>query len=161
MNRLNSFLEGICGAFLLIMTLMALSQVITRYVLEMSFPWLEEVIRYLMVFTVYIGSAVAIKQKAHLNVEIFDHILGGSIFRYVDLTRHFVIILFGSVFGYISYQVLLQLVQSGQVTPALQISMVWPMSALFIGSLLMILNGIYVFYLIFKSKQLNKEGGTL
>lgn len=161
MKKLNSFLEGFCGAFLLVMTVIALSQVVTRYVLEMSFPWLEEVIRYLMVFTVYVGSAVAVKQKAHLNVEIFDQLLKKSSFRYVDLLRQFVIVVFGVVFGYVSFQVVIQLIASGQITPALQISMAWPMSALFLGSLLMIINGIYLFYMIFKSKEAVKEGGTL
>ncbi|MDF1506776.1 TRAP transporter small permease [Robertmurraya sp. DFI.2.37] len=161
MKKLNSFLEGLCGAFLLVMTVIALSQVVTRYVLEMSFPWLEEVIRYLMVFTVYVGSAVAVKQKAHLNVEIFDQLLKKSSFRYVDLLRQFVIVVFGVVFGYVSFQVVIQLIASGQITPALQISMAWPMSALFLGSLLMIINGIYLFYMIFKSKEAVKEGGTL
>lgn len=160
MKKLNRLLEGICGLVLIAMTFFAIVQVITRYVLEISYPWLEEAIRYLMIFTVFVGSAVAIYQKSHLNVDLFDHILKSSKARYLEAFRLFAVVLFSIIFGVFSSQFLVQLIQSGQVTPALQISMGWPMSALLIGSVLMILNGAFVLYSLFASKEMNKEGGT-
>lgn len=161
MKKLNVYLEGLSGLLLIIMTILAILQVITRYVFEISFPWLEEVIRYLMVYTVFIGSAIAVYQKSHLNVEIFDQVLKDSKMRYLDMLRQLIIVIFSTIFGIVASQFVLQLIQSGQVTPALQISMSWPMSALLIGSVLMVINGVYVLYILFSSKRLNKEGGTV
>lgn len=161
MKKFNSFLQGISGIFLLIMTFLAIFQVFTRYVMEASFPWLEEVIRYLMIFTIYVGSAIAVYSKTHLSVEIFDHFMEPKKFRYLDMSRQIFITIFSTIFAFITFQFITNLIESGQVTPAMQISMGWPMAALLIGSLLMVVNGGYVFYKLLTAKQISKEGEPL
>lgn len=154
-------MEGLTGFLLIVMTILAITQVITRYVLEVSVPWVEELIRYLMVFTIFIGSSIAIYQKAHLSVEIFDLVLNKKQFRYLDLTRQLIITLFSVVMVYITFEFIKTLLDSGQLSPAMHISMGWPMASLLLGSLLMVINGGFLFYRILSKKEIIKEGDPM
>ncbi|MCM3566944.1 TRAP transporter small permease [Neobacillus mesonae] len=161
MKKFNSIMEGLTGFLLIVMTILAITQVITRYVLEVSVPWVEELIRYLMVFTIFIGSSIAIYQKAHLSVEIFDLVLNKKQFRYLDLTRQLIITLFSVVMVYITFEFIKTLLDSGQLSPAMHISMGWPMASLLLGSLLMVINGGFLFYRILSKKEIIKEGDPM
>lgn len=52
------------GVMLVVMTL----QVFTRYVLNDPFGWTEEVLRYLYVFVVFLGSSAAISDRSHVSI---------------------------------------------------------------------------------------------
>jgi len=51
-------------------------QIFLRFVFNTPLTWTEEVDRYLFVWSVYLGSAVAVAKKAHIRVTIFIE-LGG------------------------------------------------------------------------------------
>lgn len=47
-------------------------QVFFRYVLSMPLTWSEEAARYLNVWTVLLGAALAVKRREHLRVDLVD-----------------------------------------------------------------------------------------
>jgi TRAP-type C4-dicarboxylate transport system permease small subunit len=49
-----------------------LAQVIWRYFLEMPLTWSEEIARYLFVVVTYLGAAIAIAEKSHIEINITD-----------------------------------------------------------------------------------------
>ena len=54
-----------------IVTFLVILQVFTRYVtvyIGVSFPWTEEVARYLLIVVVFLGSAVASRRKEHIVI---------------------------------------------------------------------------------------------
>ena len=60
-------------------------QVLFRYVLGMAVPWTEEAARYLNIWMVFLGGAVAVAWDAHLKVTFFLDRLGGAVRVAVEL----------------------------------------------------------------------------
>jgi TRAP-type C4-dicarboxylate transport system permease small subunit len=44
-------------------------QVLIRFVFKYPLPWTEEVSRIAFVYTIFIGATIAVREKAHLNVD--------------------------------------------------------------------------------------------
>lgn len=66
-------------------------QFFTRYVLQDSAAWTEEIARYLLICTVFIGAAVSVRKNNHIHVDFFYRILPKRLMRVmstlVDATR--------------------------------------------------------------------------
>ena len=61
---------------LLVWTILGLAlvgcvQVFTRYVLNYSFTWYEELGRYLGVFITFLGAAIGVKTSSHFAMDLF------------------------------------------------------------------------------------------
>jgi TRAP-type C4-dicarboxylate transport system, small permease component len=50
-------------------------QFFTRYVLNDSFAWTEEIARYLLMVLTFLGSAIVVRKGAHIAVEVLLHFL--------------------------------------------------------------------------------------
>ncbi|MCM3584979.1 TRAP transporter small permease [Mesobacillus maritimus] len=146
MERMNKSLIYLTGIFMLVLTLLANLQVLTRFILEMSLPWVEEVIRYIMVYLVLIMGSTAIYLNSHLNVDILDLVIKGKFLQILQKLRAVLILVFTASYAYLAYQLIIDTIEMGQVTPALQISMAWPLSALLLGGVIMSINCIYLLF---------------
>lgn len=66
-------------------------QFFTRYVMNDSIGWTEEIARYLLVLVTFAGSAIAVRRNTHISVEFFYRYLGHRAARAlstaVDLLR--------------------------------------------------------------------------
>jgi len=56
-------------------------QFFTRYVLDDSAAWTEEIARYLLICTVFIGAAVSVRKNNHIHVDFFYRILPKRLMR--------------------------------------------------------------------------------
>lgn len=53
-----------------IMLVLALTEVVRRYLFDLSFPWSEELLRYLLVWMVFMGAAAAYQRNNMINVDL-------------------------------------------------------------------------------------------
>lgn len=65
---LAKLLAGIATILLSIMTLLVLYQVFTRYVLNNPAAFTEELVRYFLIWTGFIGAAYAFLTRQHMNL---------------------------------------------------------------------------------------------
>jgi TRAP-type C4-dicarboxylate transport system permease small subunit len=114
--------------------------------LQLPLPWIEELARYVMILMVFIMSGVAIYQRSHLIVEIFDALLKPKPLFYLDKFRSATAIVFSLCFTLLTLKYFLGVVETGQVSPALRISMSIPLSALLIGGVIMTINSVYMLF---------------
>lgn len=156
MERINKTMVYLAGIFMLVLTGLANLQVLTRFVLEIPLPWVEEVIRYLMIYLVLIMSSVAIYLNSHLNVDILDLVIKGKWLIIIKKFRSIIILIFAASYVYLAFQLIMDTINMGQVTPALQISMAWPLFAVLIGGILMVINCLYLIFLPQKKFKNNK-----
>lgn len=74
-----------------LMTLAVFAQFFTRYVLNDSFTWTEEVAIYLMLVVVFLGSAMCVRLDRHIHVDFLYRYLppaaGRVVATIVDLIR--------------------------------------------------------------------------
>ncbi|MBE0533567.1 MAG: TRAP transporter small permease [Rhodospirillales bacterium] len=51
-------------------------EVIRRFVLSYSSVWGEETARYAFVYLVWIGAAAAVRERAHIRIDVITHLVG-------------------------------------------------------------------------------------
>jgi TRAP-type transport system small permease protein len=77
--------------FFWLLGLTVLLQFFTRYVLNDSAAWTEEIARYLLIATVFVGAAVGVTKNNHIQVDFFYRFLPAPLARgmavLVDLVR--------------------------------------------------------------------------
>lgn len=129
--------NSVIGILILIMSLLAFAQVLSRYVFEFPLPWIEELTRYLMIWMVLIGAALGVGQKAHLGVEIMEFLLSPGKQRVLNALLMGLIMILGLVLFIVSSLFALDQIDVGQLSPAMQIPMASVTAALVVGTLLM------------------------
>lgn len=89
MKRLDRYLDLYETAsfvvLLSVMTIVVFIQVICRYILKASLPWSEEVSRYCMIYTVFIGVGAGLKAGTHTGVDALVMVFPPSIKWWVIL----------------------------------------------------------------------------
>lgn len=75
----HNLLEWLVGSILLVIVLLAVMQVFTRYVMDSPLTWTEEIARLLLVWAVFLGAAAGVKHNGHLRVDLlFDRYKGNA-----------------------------------------------------------------------------------
>lgn len=145
-----------------VMLLITFGSVVTRYIFNFTFPWAEELSRYLFTWSVFIGSALIMGEHGHLAVEFIPNLVKGTIAGriltiFIKLAGFtFVTILL--VYGYKISKMMMY-----QMSPGLQIPMGIVYSVVPISSVLMLLYLIQDSIDIVNGKQVdssNSEQGV-
>jgi TRAP-type C4-dicarboxylate transport system permease small subunit len=116
------------------MTVDCLLGVFFRYVVQDALTWTEETARYLMIWMGFVATGLALREGGHIAVEFLPERLPPAA-RRATLT---VVRLLGVAFlvAVIGAGWMLLVRVSGQRTPVLGISMLWPYLAIPVGCLL-------------------------
>ena len=72
-------------AFFWLLSITVFYQLITRYVLNDSAAWTEEIARYLLIATVFIGATIGVAKNNHIQVDFFYRFLPKSLARAMAL----------------------------------------------------------------------------
>lgn len=90
-NRLS---EILCITLMAIMTILVLLQIIIRYFFGFSFPWVEELVRYLMIWTTLTGSAIVLQREEHFRLTFFIDKISKKTSGIINLVLNIIILLF-------------------------------------------------------------------
>ena len=88
---LEKFLIGVMG----VMVVNVLWQVFSRYILQSSSSWTEELARFLLIWLGLFGAAYATGKKLHLAIDLLPNKLEGVKKRRLDQIIHSLVLLFG------------------------------------------------------------------
>lgn len=145
MDRVNVLITRLCGMALGAMVLAVFIGVLARFVFthagyRLSVPWTEEVSRYLMIWTVFLGGGVAARQGKLIGVEFIMHSLPASTGRFVKYFALALSMAFYTLLCFIGWQ----WVVFGESTnsPVLELPMVVINPAMVVGGLVMALNTV-------------------
>ena len=155
MENLIKKVDGLLLYFLmLLMVLMVLDvswQVITRYLAPKPSSFTEELASYFMMWIGVLGGAYALRQKAHLGIDILTQRFTGKTKIYMELFIHAMVILFAVlvlIWGGIRL-VIIQLYLN-QLSAALRIPVGYVYLVLPLTGFLLVL---YSVYFIFRLKS--------
>ncbi|GAK07336.1 TRAP transporter small permease [Geomicrobium sp. JCM 19038] len=70
-TKINRIVENITALLLALMVLAVFVQIVSRALFNMSFPWTEELARYLMIWVTFLGASFAFQYGAHISIEAF------------------------------------------------------------------------------------------
>ena len=117
------------------MTLVVLLGVFTRYVLNDSLAWTEELARFSMIWLSWLGGGIAIRRGAHIAVEFVTDALSAKARSVVVMIGRAGILFFLGICLWYGLDLTARV--SAQSTIALGISMQIPYAAIPLGSFLM------------------------
>jgi len=130
------FVEWICLALMIVLVGDVFLGVFSRYVMQATFKWYDEVARLCFVWIIFLGAGVAVRRRLHFRMHLLiDRLLPGARLaaeRLITLT----VIGFGAIL--VAGGIRIAPIAHRQVTDALEISQLWFFGALPVGGALMI-----------------------
>lgn len=122
----SAVLQGIAVLSLLLLLLVVLWGVISRYALGSQSPWTEELARMLLVWVTMLGGALGFGQHAHLAIDLVVIKLHESARWVADILSHFACGFFAAyVMLWGGGKLTMERFEAEQILPALQISRGW------------------------------------
>ncbi|HTO51001.1 MAG TPA: TRAP transporter small permease [Burkholderiales bacterium] len=131
--------DWILGTLMLAGVALVFANVVGRYAFGQAIFWAEEVLVFLVVWSVFVGMGAIAYQGAHLNMDLFSAQFRGRWRLFLNGVTT-AALLATCIFMIVqSYQVVLLMAQSGQRSLALGVPKVIPHAALLVGFVLTVL----------------------
>lgn len=127
LDKLSKFIFLILVVLVCIMMTVGGMQVFWRYVLKNSLYWSEEVMRYLNIWTIFLGISIGIPRNIHVAIDALIMSLKGRVkFGATMIVYLFTLAFFVGLFG---VGIQFTLYNMGQLSPALRL----PMSMIYVS----------------------------
>ncbi len=89
--KINNFIIILTA---IIMFILVFTNVITRYLMGFSLNWAEEISRYLMVWSAYLGIGLAMRDHRHASIQILFDILPKKYGPFIKIITSLIIVIF-------------------------------------------------------------------
>jgi TRAP-type C4-dicarboxylate transport system permease small subunit len=113
-------------------------EVLRREIFSYSSIWGEEIVRYSFIYLAWIGAAAAVKERAHIRIDVIMHYLSPKLKALLYIFGDLVMLGVAIIAVYWSFESVLVSAKFGSVTDGLRISKVWFLMAVPLGFALMI-----------------------
>ena len=125
--------------------------VLRREIFAYSSIWGEEIVRYSFIYLAWIGAAAAVKERAHIRIDVMMHYLGPRLKALLYIFGDLVMVAVAVVALYWSLETVHVSAKFGSVTDGLRISKVWFLMAVPVGFSLMLFRLVQSLLRDFKS----------
>ncbi|MFD1173412.1 TRAP transporter small permease [Oceanobacillus picturae] len=142
---LNNLEEYVAVLSLLIASLLVFLQVVLRYGFNISLVWSEEVSRYIIIWFILVGSSIAVREKAHATVDAVVAFLPTIPKKICSILANLIGVTFSVVLIWSGSITVSNVIEFGNVTPAVGIPMAIPYLALPVGGALMLIRFLQLF----------------
>ncbi len=113
-------------------------EVVRRFVLSYSSIWGEEIARYAFIYLAWVGASAAVKDRAHIRIDVLLHYLSNRAKAAVYLFGDLCMLGLAVLALYTAIESLQVSLKFGSVTHGLRISLAWFLAAVPLGFSLMI-----------------------
>ena len=147
---INKILQAAVVIMLSVMSIVVFAQVVFRIV-HMSIPWSEELSKYLLIWSTFLGSALCIRTNSLVGLEFFLNSMSKKNQKILQTLLNLIVCV-----------ILLFLIRVGfwavrqvwfQITPVLKQSMGLMYAAIPVGSVFMLINQIIVTIYLWKGEE--------
>jgi C4-dicarboxylate transporter DctQ subunit len=125
--------DTLCAVALGSVALIICAQVVTRYVFNYTPSWSEELSRYLVVWTIFVGTAVGVRKNIHIGVDAFIRLAPPWMKKGFDVLLNLVGAVVSAYLIYLSALFIKDTIDYAQLSPAMQIPMYLPYLAMPVG----------------------------
>lgn len=113
-------------------------EVVRRSVLSYSSIWAEEIARYAFIYIAYIGASAAIKERAHIRIDVLLNLFSPRMKSIAFIFGDIVTLILAVLAIYMSMESVLTSLHFDSVTHGLRISQAWFLAAVPIGFSMMV-----------------------
>jgi len=152
------FEEVICCTCLVIIAVSVFSQVVARYVFEIALHWTEEVAAVSMVWAVYMGASLCVRERYHIRIVIAVQSLPSRFGRYTIFIADLCWAFFSILMIKVSWDYLAVLWKFPSTSPSLGINQFYPQTILFIGYTLMLLRLAQSYFIWYRDGAVGLPG---
>lgn len=152
---LDEGVEWACILLLAVISVDLLLGVFSRYVLERTFVWYDEVARASFMWLVFLGAAAAVRRGAHFGLHMFVDMMPPHLKRAALLLTPLTVIVFSVALVVLGWE----LMQHGatQTTAVMAMPVSWIYAAMPVGGALMIFYSFPLFFEILSSEKEKRE----
>jgi TRAP-type C4-dicarboxylate transport system permease small subunit len=113
-------------------------EVLRREVFAYSSVWGEEIVRYSFIYLVWIGAAAAVRERAHIRIDVIFEFCSPRVKALLYLFGDFVMLFVACFALYYSWESLMVSLRFGSVSHGLRIPMTWFLTAVPLGFCLLL-----------------------
>ena len=147
LKKIVSFIDetvfGISAVCLVVLTVAA---VFCRFVLNKPIQWTEEVQMILVVWSVFFGSSIAIREKGHIAVDIIFDMFPEKVKKVLNVVIWFIVLAAIAALGKLEIDRVRDLIRAGLRTPILRIPSSYEYVGVIIACVLMVINHLMTGY---------------
>lgn len=142
------------AAMLLALVVILSLQVFARYVIGSPFVWSEELARYLLIWTTFIGVSLAVREGGHISVDLVPAIFGARSIRFFSALSLTGSLIFFVCMVWYSIPLTRRIQGIGQLSPGLGIQMWIVYAAVPIGFTLAALRSVQALWRMFTQEPM-------
>lgn len=140
------FEELICCTCLAVIAVAVFSQVVARYIFEVALHWTEETAAMCMVWAVYMGASLCVRERFHIRIMVAVAALPEKFGRVVILIADGLWAFFCLFMLRVSWDYLAVFWRFPEISPSLGINQFYPQTILILGYGLMLIRLIQTYY---------------
>lgn len=124
-------------------SLLVFGQVVSRYCFEYTPVWSEELSRFLVVWSIFIGVAIGVRRNQHIGVDAIIRFLPHKLKLASEVLLNLIGVVVIAILIYTSLDFIKQTMEFGQLSPAMRVPMYIPYIAMPVGLSLSIFHFIH------------------
>ncbi len=163
LSKLSDVINTIAKYFvvflMIFLVVIVFAEVIARFILNTSLRYTEEIVIYSMAWMIFIGVGVAAKENNLISIDGLLQLLPSKTVRPIIIIGNILIITFLAYL--IKSGMYYALVNIAQLSPTLQISMIYPYLSIPVGCAILLLHYINSVLKLFLRNLRNKNNGCL
>jgi TRAP-type C4-dicarboxylate transport system permease small subunit len=113
-------------------------EVLRREVFSYSSVWGEEIVRYAFIYLVWIGAAAAVRERAHIRIDVIFEFVSPRVKSLLYLFGDLVMLVVAVFALYLSWESVAVSLKYGSVSHGLRLPLTWFLSAVPVGFALLL-----------------------
>ena len=154
LNKIIDWVENIMMVILmLVATVVAIVQVVARYVFNNSLYWSEELILYSLITMSFIAASMGVRYAAHISVEMLYAFAGPKLTRVLKYVAAILGFIFAATLVYYGVRLFINTSNMGQLSPAMQIPVAYIYLAIPVAGAFMLARYLLIFQTLVSGKD--------
>lgn len=145
--------DGIAVLTMSVVSLIVFAGVVSRYCFGFTPIWGEELSRFLVVWSIFIGVSIGVRKSQHIGVDAFIRFLPHNLKIASECLLNLIGIVVIGILVYNSLDFIKQTIEFDQLSPAMRLPMYIPYLAMPVGLCLSIIRFIQNIILLFTNKD--------
>ncbi|CAM5199864.1 TRAP-type C4-dicarboxylate transport system permease small subunit OS=Ureibacillus acetophenoni OX=614649 GN=SAMN05877842_107133 PE=3 SV=1 [Ureibacillus acetophenoni] len=93
-DTINLITKVVAMLCVVAMVLVVFMQIVSRNLFSYSFPWVEELSKYLMIAVIFLGAGIGVQYGSHINIDVLFNRLSNKVKKYMQIMISILSIIF-------------------------------------------------------------------